>query len=267
MSDLRKLPGKSIMMLPAAAVALLFIFTVVGMASSGGSYVLNWATIDGGGGFSGGGSYSLSGSLGQPLAGEMSGGGYTLVSGFYSQQMVFYGAAPSSNPILLRFPSVIQAGAAPSGPNQWYARVVPGEQGDEGDSFHFVAWLHVPTNWTLPWATQYSFTGDFGNTTLSADWTAQSWVQNLSNCAYGGPADSGYKWRAFRGPEEALPALANRLNNQVNLRGGLGVPVSETSDLYGGVRVVIGTYYDSDGNSTPDSYHCDHVGVTNITVP
>ncbi|MCK5642758.1 MAG: hypothetical protein KAJ19_18255, partial [Gammaproteobacteria bacterium] len=125
----------------------------------------------------------------------------------------------------------------------------------------------VPEDWTLPWATQYSFTGDFASTTLTQDWSAQSWVQDTNNCAFGGAAEAGFKWRAFRGPQETLPPLVDRLDNQVNLRGGLGVPGGETSDLYGGVRVVFGTYYDFDPDGTPDRYVCDHVAVTTISVP
>ena len=54
-------------------------------------YDLSWYTIDGGGAtFSMGGSYSLGGSIGQPDAGSMSGGGYTLTGGFW-------GGASSAN--------------------------------------------------------------------------------------------------------------------------------------------------------------------------
>jgi len=169
---------------------------------------------------------------------------------------------------LHRSPASIPKGSPASGPNQWFGRVVLGDHtGDPGLAFHYVVWLHVPEDWTLPWATQYSFTGDFVNTTLTQDWSAQSWVQDTTNCAFGGTADAGFKWRAFRGPQEALPPLVDRLDNQVNLRGGLGVPGGETSDLYGGVRVVSGTYYDFDPDGTPDRYVCDHVAVTSISIP
>ena len=47
-------------------------------------YEITWYTIDGGGGmFSTGGSYSLGGTIGQPDAGTLSGGGYTLDGGFW----------------------------------------------------------------------------------------------------------------------------------------------------------------------------------------
>ena len=47
------------------------------------SYSLDWFTIDGGGGTSTGGLYSVSGTIGQPDAGHMSGGNYSLDGGFW----------------------------------------------------------------------------------------------------------------------------------------------------------------------------------------
>jgi hypothetical protein len=46
-------------------------------------YSLDWFTIDGGGGTSTGGVYSISGTIGQPDAGVMSGGPFSLVGGFW----------------------------------------------------------------------------------------------------------------------------------------------------------------------------------------
>jgi hypothetical protein len=46
-------------------------------------YEISWSTIDGGGGRSSGGSYVLSGTIGQPDAGVMSGGSYELLGGFW----------------------------------------------------------------------------------------------------------------------------------------------------------------------------------------
>src|SRR4051812_10009568 len=47
------------------------------------SYSIDWFTIDGGGGTSTGGVFSVSGTIGQPDAGHMSGGNYTLDGGFW----------------------------------------------------------------------------------------------------------------------------------------------------------------------------------------
>ena len=48
------------------------------------SYSIDWFTIDGGGGTSTGGVYSVSGTIGQPDAGHMSGGNFSLDGGFWS---------------------------------------------------------------------------------------------------------------------------------------------------------------------------------------
>lgn len=47
------------------------------------SYSIDWFTIDGGGGTSTGGVYSVSGTIGQPDAGRMSGGNFTIDGGFW----------------------------------------------------------------------------------------------------------------------------------------------------------------------------------------
>jgi hypothetical protein len=55
--------------------------TVVAAAQN---YSIDWFTIDGGGGSSTGGVYAVSGTIGQPDAGVMSGGPYSLTGGFWS---------------------------------------------------------------------------------------------------------------------------------------------------------------------------------------
>ena len=47
------------------------------------SYSIDWSTIDAGGGTSTGGMYSVTVTIGQPDAGTMSGGNYTLQGGFW----------------------------------------------------------------------------------------------------------------------------------------------------------------------------------------
>jgi hypothetical protein len=47
------------------------------------NYAIDWFTIDGGGGTSTGGVFSVTGTIGQPDAGTMSGGTYSLVGGFW----------------------------------------------------------------------------------------------------------------------------------------------------------------------------------------
>lgn len=54
------------------------------VAQSGGAYDLPWHTMDGGGHtFSTGGGYALGGTIGQPDAGLLKGGNYTLAGGFW----------------------------------------------------------------------------------------------------------------------------------------------------------------------------------------
>lgn len=68
----------------AVIVIILFLLVLPVLAQIGGNYDLSWWTIDSGGGSSTGDGYALSGSVGQPDAGQMSGGPYTVTSGFWS---------------------------------------------------------------------------------------------------------------------------------------------------------------------------------------
>jgi hypothetical protein len=66
----------------------LQLFGIVSLLLSPGlaqsqSYSIDWFTIDGGGGTSTGGVYTVSGTIGQPDAGVLSGGNYALVGGFW----------------------------------------------------------------------------------------------------------------------------------------------------------------------------------------
>src|SRR2546427_8428772 len=49
----------------------------------GQNFSIDWFTIDGGGGTSTGGVYSVSGTIGQPDAGHMSGGNFPIDGGFW----------------------------------------------------------------------------------------------------------------------------------------------------------------------------------------
>jgi len=61
----------------------LLVLPCTAFAQSGGPYVLEWSTIDGGGGTSSGGSYALTGTIGQPDAAYSAGGQYELLGGFW----------------------------------------------------------------------------------------------------------------------------------------------------------------------------------------
>jgi hypothetical protein len=61
--------------------AMLLIAAIPATAQT--NYTIDWFTMDGGGGTCTNGVYTLSGTLGQPDAGTMSGGNFTLHGGFW----------------------------------------------------------------------------------------------------------------------------------------------------------------------------------------
>ena len=67
---------KNIPILTLAAITLLTL-------STHAQFAIDWSTMDGGGGVSSGGAYSVSGTIGQPDAGQLAGGDYTLSGGFW----------------------------------------------------------------------------------------------------------------------------------------------------------------------------------------
>jgi len=80
---MKKMSGFTAILVLLALTALLLLASVA-RAQSGGGYDLSWSTVDGGGAtWSEGGGYSLGGTIGQPDAGVLSGGGYTLAGGFW----------------------------------------------------------------------------------------------------------------------------------------------------------------------------------------
>lgn len=64
-------------------IALLLFATASVAAAHLAGYTLPWWTVDSGGGDSSGGGYSLSGTIGQPDAGALTGGNYRLEGGFW----------------------------------------------------------------------------------------------------------------------------------------------------------------------------------------
>jgi hypothetical protein len=64
-------------------IALIAMVTTGAALASNQAYTLDWWTVDGGGWTSSGGNYTLGGTIGQPDAGVMQGGAYTLVGGFW----------------------------------------------------------------------------------------------------------------------------------------------------------------------------------------
>lgn len=64
-------------------VVCFFLLPAAFCLTARGQYSVNWWTVDGSGGTSTGGVYSVSGTIGQPDAGRMSGGNFTLEGGFW----------------------------------------------------------------------------------------------------------------------------------------------------------------------------------------
>jgi len=78
-----RFPGAGRLTVPLAVCLLLLAAPAV-LAQSGGGYDLSWSTVDGGGeASSSGGVYILGGTAGQPDAGLLTGGSYTLGGGFW----------------------------------------------------------------------------------------------------------------------------------------------------------------------------------------
>jgi hypothetical protein len=78
-----------------ALLVCLVALLASGVALATAGYDLSWWTVDGGGTTtSSSGSYTLGGAIGQPDAGLMSGGDYTLSGGFW-------GAGPAMHKIYL----------------------------------------------------------------------------------------------------------------------------------------------------------------------
>ncbi|GAB4411451.1 MAG: hypothetical protein Kow00123_25230 [Anaerolineales bacterium] len=64
---------------------MVALLVVAGVALANGAYEIPWFTADGGGAtWSTGGDFTLGGTVGQPDAGALSGGAYTLLGGFWA---------------------------------------------------------------------------------------------------------------------------------------------------------------------------------------
>lgn len=73
---------RSVALIPVLVGLLVSAVTV--FAQTGGAFTLNWFSTDGGGGTSTGSPYTLVSSIGQPDAGNASGGQFTIAGGFLS---------------------------------------------------------------------------------------------------------------------------------------------------------------------------------------
>src|SRR3954463_3740950 len=68
---------------PGFFASSLLLLALAGVDAGAQNYRIDWYTIDGGGGTSSGGPYTLSGTIGQPDPGRLSGGNFVLDGGFW----------------------------------------------------------------------------------------------------------------------------------------------------------------------------------------
>jgi hypothetical protein len=85
-----------------ASTKLLAVSVVIGLlaaaaaASVGGSFGVEWRSVDGGGGVSSGGQFALTGAIGQPDTGHSSAGPYAIQGGSLAGSTIGKSAANSS---------------------------------------------------------------------------------------------------------------------------------------------------------------------------
>ena len=106
------------------------------------SVSIPWHTIDGGGGTSTGGEYGVSGTIGQPDAGVMSGGSFTLAGGFWAL------------PIAVQTPGAPTLTITPAGPGlatiSWTPATGTNWILQERLSLTAGDWTNSPSAWTNP---------------------------------------------------------------------------------------------------------------------
>ena len=122
-----------------------------------GQYSINWSTIDAGGGTSTGGVYAVSGTIGQPDAGTMSGGAFTLHGGFWG---------------------VISAMQTPGAPFLWVSRTATNSV--------LVWWAVSDTAWQLQATTSLMTTG--------STWSSRTYTTNGAYCVYAESPPTGNRF-------------------------------------------------------------------------
>ena len=104
-------------------------------------YRIDWFKIASGGGTSAGGAYSVSGTIGQPDAGAMSGGPFTLTGGFWALPV----AVQSSNA-----PTLLITGGAPGWATISWTPATPGFVLQVSDTLTPPAWTNALSAGTNP---------------------------------------------------------------------------------------------------------------------
>lgn len=122
--------------LRCVALATL-VFANIGMARAQ-DFAVDWFTVDGGGGSSTGGVYTVTGTIGQPDAGALAGGNYTLVGGFWG----IIAAAQT--------PALNITSASPDSVTISWTPATPGFVLEMSGSLSPAAWTNAPSGSTNP---------------------------------------------------------------------------------------------------------------------
>ena len=145
-----------------ATLAGLWLGTVLSLHSQ--SYSIDWLTFDGGGGTSTGGVYAVTGTIGQPDAGRMSGGNFTVDGGFWG---------------------VVAAVQTPGAP--WLTITLNSQL-----STVTVSWPVSETPWQLQATTNLVVSGSV--------WLGCAFVTNGGNCVYVESSPVGNRFYRLRKP-------------------------------------------------------------------
>ncbi len=103
---------------PSYRLTFILLWLAAAAVQGQTNYTIEWSTIDGGGGTSTGGVYSVSSTIGQPDAGKMSGGSYTVEGGFWG---IIAAVQPLGAPLLSIFRTSTNTAAVtwPSPSTDW----------------------------------------------------------------------------------------------------------------------------------------------------
>ena len=133
---------------PAVQLLVAGLLILAAFPAQAQNYSIDWSSIDGGGGTSTGGVYTVTGTIGQPDAGAMSGGNYALQGGFWG---------------------VIAAVQTPGAP--WLTVTLNPQL-----STLTVSWPVSETGWQLQTTTNLVSAG--------STWTPRAYVTNGVTCVY-----------------------------------------------------------------------------------
>jgi hypothetical protein len=116
----------------------LGLFLLAGIAL--GQQSIDWWTVDGGGGTSTGGVYTVSGTIGQPDGGRMSGGQFSLAGGFWAIAAVQ----------TLGAPTLFITSAGPGQATLTWSPDTPGFHLQVTETLRPPAWTNAPSGVTHP---------------------------------------------------------------------------------------------------------------------